>query len=66
MLRLETGLRFVLGNTSCLTTRVYIFVEKSNHKPFLFSSANVPGIVIALGSSVEVDAWFSVGSLPVA
>ena len=44
MLRLETGLRFVFGNTRCLTTRVYILVEKWNHKRyFYFSGANVPG-----------------------
>ena len=42
-----------------------MFGEKLNNKRcfIFFSDSHVPGIVIALGSSVEVAAWFSVGSL---
>ena len=37
--------------------------KKKSQALFFFSGAHVPGIVIALESSVEVAAWFSVGSL---
>ena len=54
------------GTTKRFTTHTYMSVEKFNHERcFCFSAAHVPGIVIALESSVEVAAWSSVGSLPV-